>query len=109
MSQIRYRIFVILVFVFSQLNSQSTTEGDLELLKNNIKVKTNNADLDLNRGDYHNGIIQLKSALEIANTIESKSDIGIINTKLANLFLKLKNTTQNISYKYYSWFQKISY
>ena len=90
MSQIRYRIFVILVFVFSQLNSQSTTEGDLELLKNNIKVKTNNADLDLNRGDYHNGIIQLKSALEIANTIESKSDIGIINTKLANLFLKLK-------------------
>ena len=90
MSQIRYQIFVILVFVFSQLNSQSIAEGDVELLKNNIDVKINNADLDLNRGDYHNGIIHLKSALEIANTIESKSDIGIINTKLANLFLKLK-------------------
>ena len=90
MSQIRYQIFVILVFVFSQLNSQSTAEGDIELLKNNIEVKINNADLDLNRGDLNNGIIQLKSALEIAKRIESNSDIGIINTKLSNLFLKLK-------------------
>ena len=89
MSQIRYQIFVILVFVFSQLNSQSTAEGDIELLKNNIEVKINNADLDLNRGDFNNGIIQLKSALEIANRIESNREIGIINTKLSNLYLKL--------------------
>ena len=62
MSQIRYSIFVIFMFVFIQLSSQERIEGDNALLKNSIEVKIKNSELDFNKGDYQSSIFNLNNA-----------------------------------------------
>src|SRR5210317_1483337 len=90
MSQIKLYILSAFFVCILQVDAQSNFENDNSLQKNSIQVKLNNADNDASLGDYYNALIYLKSALKIADDIDAKQELGIINSKIASLYYQMK-------------------
>lgn len=85
MPQIKYCIFVFLVLIVSQIYSQNTIEEDTTLKQNEVEVVVNNAENEIQNGNYYNAIKKLKQALLILENIENKKGQGVILSKIAKL------------------------
>ena len=85
MPRIKYCIFVFLVLIVSQIYSQNTIEEDTTLKQNEVEVVVNNAENEIQNGNYYNAIKKLKQALLILENIENKKGQGVILSKIAKL------------------------
>lgn len=85
MSPIKYCIFVFLVLIASQSYSQNKIEDDITLEKNKVEVVVDNADKEIQKGNFYSAIKTLKQALVISNNIDDKKGQGIILSKIAKL------------------------
>ncbi len=85
MSQIKYYIFVFLVLIGSLNYSQNKIEEDPVLEKNKVEVAVNNAETEIQNGNYYKAIKILKQALLISENIEDKKLQGIILSQIAKL------------------------
>jgi len=94
MSRIRYYIFVFFVLIASQSYPQNKIEGDPTLEKNKVEVAVNNADKDIQKGNFYNAIKTLKEALVISENIDDKKGQGIIFSKIAKLQYNVEQTKE---------------
>ena len=85
MSQIKYYIFVFIVLITSLNYSQNKIEGDSTLEKNKVEIAVNNAEKQIQNGNYYNALKTLKQALLNSENIEDKKGQGIILSKIAKI------------------------
>ena len=85
MPQIKYYIFVFFVLIASQTYPQNKIGDDPTLEKNKVEVAVNNAEKDIQNGNFYNAIKTLKEALLISENIDDKKGQGIILSKIAKL------------------------
>ena len=92
MSQIKYYIFAFFVLIASQSYPQNNIEEDPTLEKNKVEVAVNNAEKNIQNGNFYNAIKTLKEALVISEKINDKKGQGIILSKIAKLQYNTEQT-----------------
>lgn len=85
MSQIKYFIFVIIASVTVQINSQTITSEDIELMKLNLENLLTQSQFDGERGDYYSAKDNLNKALAISVELDDKQKAGVIHAKIAKI------------------------
>lgn len=83
----RIKSFILTYFMVMSLGviAQNDTAKDIEALTQSIKFHMSQADLDIERHNWFVAEENLNKALEFANKIDSKKDVGVINTRLAKI------------------------
>lgn len=85
MSQIKYFIFVIIASVTVQINSQTITSEDIELMKLNLENLLTQSQFDSERGDYYSAKDNLNKALALSVELDDKQKAGVIHAKIAKI------------------------
>jgi len=83
MFQIKYYIFVFLVLFASLGYSQNNTEDDISLEKSKIEIAVNNAEKEIQNGNFHTALKKFEQALLISENIEDTKLQGILLSNIA--------------------------
>lgn len=85
MSRIKYNIFVCLVCFCNLIFAQDIGIEDKDMLAMRLQERMSQAKIESNRGDYHDALENLNTALDFAKKLEDEKNQGIIHTKIAKL------------------------
>ncbi len=85
MSQLKYLILACLLVICTNVFPQETTAQEIETIQQSIKKNINQSAFDIERNQWFAAEENLNSALELAEKIDDKKQIGIIHTKLAKI------------------------
>lgn len=96
MSQIKLYILAIFMVIFGSAFSQNTIDDDPETISNKIKYYINQAQTEVDEGNYFVAQNKLDEALEIAKNAEDKRSMGLIYSRIGKLHYLLEEQDQAI-------------
>ncbi|MBP0904455.1 ATP-binding protein [Mariniflexile gromovii] len=96
MSQIKNFIFIALVLLSMTVSSQKKISNDPELLQNSINYHISQSQTELENFNYFKAQKNLDEALVLAEQIENKKSIGVINAIKGRLQLSIGDTDKAI-------------
>jgi len=91
MSQIKYYIFVFLVFFTTCIYPQNNTDGDIAMKKNKIEVFIKNATQETQKSNFHSALNILEKALIVSEDIKDEKEQAIILSKIAQVHYNIEN------------------
>lgn len=91
MSQIKQCIFIVLILLSISSFSQNTIEKDPEIIQNNINYRIEQAQKSIENFNYFEAQNTLDEALELAQNLNNKKSIGIIQCKKGRLHLIIED------------------
>ncbi len=97
MSQVKHYILALFMLFSVSIMSQDNTAEEIEGIRNTIIFHIGQAELDLERNNWYVAEENLQTALELAEKIDNKKNIGTINTKMAKIYLTIGEPEKAIS------------
>jgi len=90
-------IYVFLLVLGIAANAQSTSKNDIESTQVKIDSALDSYKRNIANNDYYEALLDLESALNHANTIDNKKNIGFIYSKIGKLQHEIKETDKSIN------------
>ncbi|MDW5287815.1 ATP-binding protein [Formosa sp. PL04] len=85
MINIKYYIWVFLMFIVLDVHAQDTVGNDPETIQNTIDFRITQAQYDIDNNNYYPAKKKLEEALTLAESIDNKKSIGLIYSKVGKL------------------------